>query len=65
MVASVPEETRRSFSMLGSMAASFSAMTSSISVGAPKLRPRAAASCTALTTSGSAWPRIRGPQEPT
>ena len=65
MVASVPDDTRRTFSMLGSRPTMRWAMVSSISVGAPNDRPSAAVSCTTLTTSGSAWPRIIGPQEPT
>ena len=36
-----------------------------LSFGAPKDKPLAAVSCTARTASGSAWPRISGPQEPT
>jgi len=65
IVASVPEDTRRTISMLGTRATSSSASSISASVGAPKVSPRAAASCTARTVSGSAWPRISGPHEPT
>jgi len=34
-------------------------------VGAPKLVPRAAASVTAATIAGCAWPQISGPHEQT
>ena len=34
-------------------------------VGAPKLVPSAAASLTASSTAGCAWPRIIGPHEQT
>ena len=65
MVASVPELTIRTSSMLGTSSQTRSAIALSISVGAPKLRPRWMAAATASITSGWAWPRIIGPQEPT
>ncbi|CFN67672.1 Uncharacterised protein [Bordetella pertussis] len=65
MVASVPELTRRTCSSDGRRAISISASSTSASVGAPNDRPWTAASCTARTTSGWAWPRMAGPQEPT
>ena len=52
--ASVPEETRRTFSTEGTASTSSSASATSRSVGAPKVVPVAAASCTASTISGSA-----------
>ena len=65
MVASVPEEVIRSMSTAGMRAHTSSASSTSPAVGAPKVVPRAAASITASTTSGWAWPRISGPQEQT
>ncbi len=65
MVASVPELTRRTISTEGSMAQISSAMSTSLSVGAPKDRPFKAASRTASTIAGWAWPAMAGPQEPT
>ncbi len=41
------------------------AIFTSISVGAPKLKPRSAASITALRIAGWLWPSTIGPQEPT
>jgi hypothetical protein len=64
MVASVPEDTRRTCSIDGTKRQISSAISISPSVGAPNDRPRAAASCTALTTWGWAWPTMAGPQEP-
>ena len=65
MVASVPELTIRTFSILGKNALIFSAMVTSIAVGAPKLRPFSAALITASLTAWLLWPRIIGPHEPT
>ncbi len=65
MVASVPELTMRTMSMLGTSSQTLSAMVVSSSVGAPKDRPLSSRSRTAASTSGWAWPRIIGPQEPT
>ena len=65
MVASVPELTMRTLSMDGINPQICSASSVSSSVGAPKLRPFSAARLTAVITSGWAWPRIIGPQEPT
>ena len=64
MVASVPEETKRSFSIDGTAAVTSSARSASAAVDAPKLAERAAACWIASTTGGKAWPRIIGPQEP-
>jgi hypothetical protein len=52
MVASVPELTMRTISSAGTMEHSRSAISTSAGHGAPKLRPRAAAACTAATMSG-------------
>ena len=65
MVASVPELTRRTMSSTGTAAQSTRASSTSPGVEAPKLVPSAAAAATAATTAGAAWPRIKGPQEPT
>ena len=65
MVASVPELTKRTRSTLGTSLAISSAITVSAAVGAPNDKPPKAASRTASTTSGWAWPTIAGPQEPT
>ena len=65
MVASVPDETKRTCSTDGSAAQIRSAISISPSVGAPNEVPAAAACFTARTTAVLACPRIRGPQEPT
>jgi hypothetical protein len=65
MVASVPELTKRTNSKDGMSSITRRASCVSSSVGAPKDRPSAATSWTALITCGCAWPRIIGPQEPT
>gem|GEM_PF-4551691 len=65
MVASVPLFTIRTISIEGTAATISSASSTSSSLGAPKLVPLAAAAASALTISGSAWPRIMGPQDPT
>ena len=62
MVASVPELTKRIFSMEGKRRFTASASSTSPGQGAPKEVDRPAASVTARTTSGWACPRIRGPQ---
>jgi len=54
IAASVPEETRRTFSTEGTAAAISAASSTSASVGAPKLVPSSTASRTAVTVSGSA-----------
>ena len=64
MVASVPEDTRRTDSIEGTAWTSASASFSSPAVGAPNDSPLRAARSTAASTIGSAWPRIAGPQEP-
>jgi hypothetical protein len=63
IAASVPDETRRTFSIEGTASAMRSARTTSRSVEAPKLVPSRAASRTASTTAGAAWPRINGPHD--
>ena len=65
IVASVPEQTRRIFSIDGIMLRMSSPNSTSRAVGAPKVVPPDAACTIAATTSGSACPRISGPQEPT
>ena len=62
MVASVPEETRRTFST-GVRPTIASASSTSLRVGVPYDVPRLTASCTAASTSGWAWPSRSGPQE--
>jgi hypothetical protein len=63
--ASVPEETSRTFSTDGTASTISAASSTSASVGAPKVVPRSAAARTASTVSGSAWPKISGPQDMT
>ena len=63
--ASVPDDVIRSMSTPGIRCATCSASSTSPGVGAPKLVPSAAASVTASSTAGCAWPRIIGPQEQT
>ena len=63
--ASVPELTMRTLSIEGTRAQTRSAISVSSTVGAPKLRPRPAASRTASTTRGWAWPTTAGPHVPT
>ena len=65
IVASVPEETSRIFSIDGIMKRTSSPNSTSRAVGAPKVVPCEAAWMMATTTSGSACPRISGPHEPT
>ena len=65
IVASVPELTIRTISTEAKRSQTSAASSTSPSVGAPKLVPFAAASATASTTDGWAWPRISGPQEQT
>ena len=65
MVASVPDDTRRKRSTLGTILAISSAMRISASVGAPNDKPSIAASRTASTTSGCACPTMPVPHEPT
>lgn len=65
MVASVPEDTRRTCST-GSMRSTISsASATSPSPGVPKEVPRTTAAWMASTTAGWAWPRIIGPHEQT
>ncbi len=65
IVASVPELTMRSISIEGTAFWISSAIITSFSVGAPKVSPFSAASCTAFITGPKPWPRIPGPQEQT
>jgi len=65
IVASVPEETRRTISTAGTRSTMRSASVVSAMVGAPKLVPLRSASVVASTTFGCAWPRISGPHERT
>ncbi len=55
----------RSMSTDGMRAQTSSASSTSPAVGAPNVVPRAAASLTASSTSGWAWPWISGPHEHT
>ncbi len=64
IVASVPDETNRTFAIDGTAATTASAISTSRIVGAPKLVPSASAPATAARTSGWPWPRIIGPHEP-
>ena len=61
IVASVPEDTNRTFST-GVRATISSASSTSGTVGVPYDVPRAAASNTAASTSRCAWPSSIGPQ---
>src|SRR2546423_10522195 len=65
IAASVPDETSRTFSTDGTASTISAASSTSDSVGAPKLVPRSAASRTASTVSGSAWPNTSGPHDMT
>ena len=63
MHASVPEFTSRTSSTDGSAAQTSRASSTSPGVGAPKLVPRLADSCTASTTEGCACPSTSGPHD--
>ena len=63
MDASVPDEVMRIISAEGIRSTTSAASSTSASVGAPKLVPAAAATSTAATTSGWAWPAISGPHD--
>ena len=65
MVASVPELTKRTFSTAGKASVTSTARSASVGVEAPKLVPLRAAWTMASITSGTEWPRMSGPQEPT
>ena len=65
IVASVPDDTRRTFSIDGTTKRTSSPNSTSRAVGAPNVVPDAAVWTMATSTSGSAWPRISGPHEPT
>jgi hypothetical protein len=65
IVASVPDEVIRIIETAGIRRATSSARSTSAIVGAPNDVPRCAASTTAATTSGCAWPWISGPHEQT
>ena len=64
MVASVPEETKRTFWIEGTRRVTRSASSTSAAHGAPYDVPSRAARVTASTTAGCAWPAIMGPHEP-
>jgi hypothetical protein len=63
IAASVPEEVIRSIGTAGIRAATSSARSTSSSVGAPYVVPRAAARAIAARICGWAWPWISGPHE--
>ena len=65
MVASVPEETKRIFSIQGARSRTSSASWISRGDGAPKLEPLRSCSSTSRITSTLACPRMAGPQLPT
>ena len=65
MTASVPELTIRTSSTDGTAPQTSSAISTSRSVAAPKLRPSLTARSTASRTTGWLCPRIIGPHEPT
>ena len=65
IAASVPEETSRTRSTDGTASTISAASSTSASVAAPKVVPSSAAWATAATVSGSAWPKISGPQDMT
>ena len=63
MTASVPEDTNRIRSIDGMAARIRSPSSTSRGDVAPRANPSRAASRTASTTAGTAWPRIAGPQD--
>jgi hypothetical protein len=63
IVASVPEDTRRTISTEGTIRATASARRTSASVGTPNEVPRPAARTAASTISGRAWPKSSAPQD--
>ncbi len=63
IVASVPDETRRTMSMPGTAATIRSASSTSPAVGAPNDVPRAAAAVAAWTISGRACPKSNAPHD--
>ena len=65
IVASVPELTKRTSSIDGTISTTSRASSASSSVGAPKLVPRSAARWRTATIEGWAWPRMSGPHERT
>ena len=65
VVASVPEEQKRIFSIQGIRSRTSSAMTISFGLGAPKEEPSRSASRTSRITAGTQWPAMSGPQERT
>ena len=65
VVASVPEEQKRIFSIQGARSRTSSASWISLGEGAPKEEPSRSASCTSRITSGAQWPAMSGPQERT
>ncbi len=65
IAASVPDETSRTISIDGTASTISAARSTSPSVGAPNVVPRASASETAASVVGSACPKSSGPQEST
>src|SRR3546814_21100150 len=63
MVASVPEDTRRTISTDGTRSQMASARRTSRSVGAPYEVPSTAARWTASTIAGWAWPAMMEPED--
>ena len=65
IVASVPDDTKRTISSDGTAPTASAASSTSSAVGIPKDVPRCAARPTASTTAGCAWPAISGPHDST
>ena len=63
IAASVPEDTRRTDSTLGTASTMRVASSTSPSVGIPNEVPRDAASAAAATIAGWAWPNSSAPQD--
>ena len=63
IAASVPLDTSRTISTEGIAATIRSASSTSSSVGAPNVVPRAAAARAASTISGRAWPNRSAPHD--
>ena len=65
IVASVPEDTKRTSSIERTAAHTSRASSTSSSVGAPNDVPARAVRSIASTTAGCAWPAISGPHDMT
>jgi len=63
--ASVPDDTNRTISTLGTRSMTILASTFSSAQGAPKEVPFSSCARSAAFTSSFAWPTMAGPQEPT